>query len=307
MKRKLILLLLAIVTSLVIAGAAAAQEETPSQTSVTTIMDVVESDERLTTFKALVEAAILADNLNEDGPFTVFAPTNEAFAAFEEIAAASGLNMTDVLLYHVVNGQYNAAALAGRSSLTTLEGEHLFFNSTDDALSINQAATVAIADIQTSNGVLHIIDRVLLPSTVQKGNPGATIMDVLAEDGRFETFINLLTTANLDEMLNNTNDSFTVFAPTDEAFARAPESLIEFWTADPEGELNTILTYHIVGDALRSNQIATDTYIPTWEGRPLIVTFNDEDGLRLNGRSFVTADIMAANGVIHAVDAALIP
>jgi len=307
MKRKLILLLLAIVTSLVMTGAAAAQEEAPAQTSVTTIMDVVETDERLSTFQTLVEAAILADNLNEDGPFTVFAPTNEAFAAFEEMAAESGLNMTDVLLYHVVNGRYDAAALAGRSSLTTLEGERLFFNSTNDTMSINQVATVSIADIQTTNGVLHIIDRVLLPSTVQKGNPGATIMDVLAEDGRFETLINLLTTANLDDMLNNTNDSFTLFAPTDEAFARAPESLIEFWTADPEGELNTILTYHIVGDTLRSHQIATDTYIPTWEGRPLIVTFNDEDGLRLNGRSFVTADMLASNGIVHAVDAVLIP
>jgi uncharacterized surface protein with fasciclin (FAS1) repeats len=270
-------------------------------------MDVIETDERLTDFQILVEAALLADNLDQDGPFTVFAPTDDAFAAFEAMAEESGVDVTDMLLYHVVNGSYNTEALAGRSSLPTLEGERLFFRSTDETVGINQAATVAVADIQTSNGVLHIIDHVLLPSTVQVGNPGVTIMEVLAEDGRFETLINLINSANLDDMLNDANASFTLFAPTDEAFAAAPESLLEEWTADPEGELTTILTYHIVGDPLRSHQIANDTFIPTWEGRPLIVTFDEEDGLRLNGRNLATLDMMAANGIIHAVNEVLLP
>lgn len=306
MKRKLILLLLALVTSLVITGAVAAQEETPTQ-AATTIMDVVETDERLTTFQTLVEAAILADNLNQDGPFTVFAPTDEAFAAFEAMREESGLNLTDVLLYHVVNGRYNAAALTARSNLPTLAGERLYFNDVDDTMKINQMATISVADIQTSNGIVHIIDHVLLPTTVQNGNAEATIMDVLAEDGRFETLTSLLTTAGLDDMLNNPNDTFTLFAPTDEAFADASDSLLEKWTADPEGELNTILTYHIVGDVLYSDQIANDDYIPTWEGRPLRVTFDEQDGLFLNGQSLATPDMLAANGAIHAVDAVLVP
>jgi uncharacterized surface protein with fasciclin (FAS1) repeats len=306
MKQKLMLLLLAIVTSLVMTGAVVAQEETPAQTTATTIMDVVESDERLTTFQTLVEAAVLADNLNEDGPFTVFAPTNEAFAAFEAMAEESGMNVTDVLLYHVANGSYKAAALQGRSNLPTLAGERLYFKSTEDTITINQMATVTLADIQTTNGVIHIIDHVLLPSTVENGNPGVTIMDVLAEDGRFETLISLLNAANFDQTLNNANDTFTLFAPTDEAFAALPDSTIENWMADPDGELSTILSYHIVGDALHSDQVANDNFSPPWEGRPIIGRFNDEDGLFVNGRSMIASDILASNGTIHAVDELLI-
>jgi transforming growth factor-beta-induced protein len=304
MKRKIILLLIALVTSLAFTGIVAAQEETPTRATATTIMNVVETDERLTTFKTLVEAAALADNLNEDGPFTVFAPTDEAFAAFSQ---ESGMNLTNILLYHVVNGNYNAAAVAGRSNLPTLSGERLYFNNVDETLSINQIATISVADIRTSNGIIHIIDRVLLPSAVQVGNAGVTIMEVLAEDGRFETLINLLTAAGLDDTLNNTNDTFTLFAPTDEAFAAAPDFLVEKWTADPEGELNTILSYHIVGDPLYSDQIANDDYIPTWEGRPLIVTFDEQDGLLLNHQSLATADMLASNGIIHAVSEVLVP
>lgn len=309
MKQKIMLLIMALVTSLAITGVVLAQDEAPVQANPTTVMDVIESDERLTTFQTLAEAVVLADNLNEDGPFTVFAPTNEAFAAFEAMAeeSDSDLDLTDILLYHVVNGRYPAAALMGRSNLPTLAGERLYFKSTDGTISINQMATVSVADIQTSNGVIHIIDHVLMPTAVQKGNAGATIMDVLAEDGRFETLIDLLTTAGLDEVLNNANDTFTLFAPTDEAFALAPQSLLDTWKADPEGQLNTILTYHLVGDALHSDQIANDDFIPTWEGRPLIVTYNEEDGLSLRGRHLVTPDMLAANGIIHAVDAVLIP
>ena len=118
---------------------------------------------------------------------------------------------------------------------------------------------------------------------------------------------NCLDSANLQNMLNNTGETFTLFAPTDDAFDAAPDFLIDKWTADPEGELRTILSYHVVGDSLYSDQIANDDYIPTWEGRALRVSYDETDGLFLNGETISTPDIQASNGVIHATNGVLVP
>ena len=349
MNRNSIFLLLALLALGLVAGAGAvrAQEEEPQPQTETetqtqtaqgqTVYDVIRSEPRLESFETLVEAAALDDNLQQDGPFTVFAPTNEAWAAFEAMAAESEATLTDILLYHVLNGEYSASALARRGALPTLAGEHLFIDAREVLfdingspvaglalsqgqatvansanITLNETAKVLRSDIQADNGVVHVIDAVvLLPEegslfASQQGSPEATIAQVLAEDGRFETFLSLAEQAGLLEQLENSAANYTVFAPTDQAFAAAPQELLEQWLSDPQGELQLILSYHIVGDRLGINQIANDRHIPTLEGRSIVVT-RDEEGIYLNGRAIQSANILAANGVIHVVDEVVLP
>lgn len=298
------------------AGSVGAQEEEPqTQTQTTetqTVYDVIQSEPRLEAFEILVEAAALADNLDQDGPFTVFAPADEAWAAFGEMAPESEASLTQILLYHVLNGEYMASTAAGRRALPTLAGEHLFFDDKGEAVILNETAKVIRTDIQAANGVVHVIDAVVpLPEenslfASKQGSPEATIAQVLATDGRFETFLSLAEQAGLVELLENAGANYTLFAPTDEAFVAAPQELVEQWRSDPQGELQTILSYHIVGDRLGINQVATDGHIPTLEGRSLAVT-SDEEGIYLNGRPIQSANILATNGVIHVVDEVILP
>lgn len=295
------------------ATSAAAQQEDPAaqQAELGTIYDVIQSDIRLESFEILVEAVGLADNLDDDGPFTVLAPTNEAWAAFEAMRRETDVTLTDILLYHVVNGEYDALKL--RNSLPTLMGERLLLDAKDDAVVVNDTAKIISADIQASNGVVHVIDTVLSPSREHSlfasglGSTEDTIPKVLAEDGRFETFLSLARQAGLMEMLENPNQNITLFVPSDEAFAALPLELLEEWMADPEGALRTILLFHLVGDQLSINQIATDDVIPTLEGRGLVVTTDENIRVHLHGRAIQSFNILAANGIIHVVDEVLMP
>ena len=126
-------------------------------------------------------------------------------------------------------------------------------------------------------------------------------------DGRFDTFLSLARQAGLADLLDNPGGNFTVFAPTDEAFANVPEEMMDSWLSDPGGALNTILSYHIVTDRLSINQIATDEFIPTLEGRALAVTTDEDVQVYLNGRPVQSFNILAANGVIHVVDEVVLP
>jgi uncharacterized surface protein with fasciclin (FAS1) repeats len=178
---------------------------------------------------------------------------------------------------------------------------------------INESVPVASADIQASNGVVHIIDTVLsFPegNTIEAsdlGSPDKTIVDVLAEDGRFETLVSLLEQAGLSDALQNSSGNYTLFAPTDEAFASADPELVEEWTSDPEGALNTILSYHVVNDRLTINQIANDDYLPTMEGRAIVVDIDEFVRVYLNGRPVQSFNILADNGIIHVVDEVILP
>jgi uncharacterized surface protein with fasciclin (FAS1) repeats len=129
---------------------------------------------------------------------------------------------------------------------------------------------------------------------------------VLAEDGRFTTFLSLLDNANLDVDLDNSAQRYTVFAPTDAAFEKLSDEQMNQIMNDANTR-EAILFYHIVGDMLGINQIATDDYIPTLEGRPLIVTTNNNQQVFINGEQLTTFNIVAANGVVHAVDTVLMP
>ncbi len=255
----------------------------------------------------------LADNLDKDGPFTVFAPTDAAMASFEALRADSDASMTDVALYHIVNGRYSGVALADRSMLTTLLGEQVTITVRRGGIILNandNPVTIITTDIAAENGVVHIIDSVLLPPvnsliTASKGSPEQTIAEVLAADGRFTTLLSLAEKADLQDALADAGRSYTLFAPTDAAFEKLSEEQLNK-LEDPR-ELEILLTYHLVGDRLGINQIATDDLIPTVEGRPLFVTTDESVQVFVNGQPLANFNILAANGVIHVGDSVLMP
>lgn len=330
MKRKTLSLLITVLLGFTLFSAAPtlAQDDGPQETQAQaqgsqTVLDIIRTDPRLESFQLLVQAAGLSDNLAQDGPFTVFAPTNEALAQLDELqksaAVAGDATPTDILLYHIVNGSYTSAAIANQRAIQTLEGSRLFFDVNTDSASgeqttmLNEVGSIVEADIPASNGVVHIVDRLApLPAqgtifSSQVGSAQNTMYEVLAGDGRFDTFLSLVDTAGLEPLLDNPFGRYTLFAPTDEAFNDVPDEMLDGWLADPAGALHTILSYHIVTDRLSINQIATDEYLPTMEGRAIVVTTGEDRQVYLNGSPVQSANMVAANGVIHVVDRVVLP
>ena len=295
---------------LVGAGISSATLVTAQETEQS-VWEVIQANDDLSDFAAWLEAAGLGDNLDRDGPFTVFAPTNAAMAEFEAQAASVTANRTQILLYHIVNGRYNGSAIANFSARPTLLGEQLNINVNGGQIMLNEAINVTTTDINAANGVVHIVDTILLPPTnslltATQGSRDMTLDEVLAEDGRFTTFLARLEQAGLLDDLANAGQNYTVFAPTDAAFDELTEDQVDAWLNDPD-ELETLLSYHLVGDQLGINQIATDEFIPTVEGRSLFVSVDENDRVFINGRPLDEVNIVAANGVIHVVETFLTP
>ncbi len=133
-----------------------------------TIVDIAVADGRFTTLVAALQAAELVDTLSGEGPFTVFAPTDDAFAALPDgtldtlLADPSG-DLTNILLYHVVSGAVMAETVVTLDSADTVFGEAVSIEVVDSGVVLNGSVNVIITDIEASNGVIHVIDAVLLP------------------------------------------------------------------------------------------------------------------------------------------------
>jgi uncharacterized surface protein with fasciclin (FAS1) repeats len=141
-------------------------------------------------------------------------------------------------------------------------------------------------------------------TTAADGDAAAgTIVDVAVADGRFTTLVEAVTAAGLAGTLSG-EGPFTVFAPTDDAFAALPEGTLETVLADPEGQLTDILTHHVVAGALSAEDVLVETSIETLQGGALTVT---SDPPMVNDANIVVTDVQASNGVIHVIDAVLLP
>ena len=296
-----------------IAGAAPVAEFEPN------IMDIAAADDRFDTLEAAVKAANLADALAAPGNLTVFAPTDDAFAKLPAelinslLADPSGA-LTQILLYHVVPGSFGSADVLASASLNTLQGSDLAVSLRDGKPYVNDSQII-ITDIQAKNGIIHVIDAVMvppvsLPDTAMEemsdksGLP--TIAEIAIADGRFDTLVAALSAAGLAETFLQPGN-YTVFAPTDDAFAALPAGTVETLLADPQGLLTTILLYHVVGDELSRDQLATDDTVPTLEGRNLVVNRDGSNIIDISGAKLLITDIQASNGTIHVIDSVLIP
>jgi len=263
-------------------------------------MDIVETAAATAGFATLVaavEAAGLVEALQAEGPFTVFAPSDEAFAALPagtlDALLADPTALAEVLTYHVVEGRVFARDLDGVVSSETLAGFPVLFDLADGA-KINSSNIVA-TDILTTNGVIHVIDEVLLPPTLD-------IVETAVAAG-FNTLATALTAANLVDALK-ADGPFTVFAPTDAAFAALPEGALESLLADT-GALTDVLLYHVVAGQIFSGNLTDGATAETLQGQSITVDLSD--GVKIDNASVSVADIITRNGVIHVIDAVLLP
>jgi len=275
------------------------EEEELPETGAPTIVDIAVADGRFNTLVAAVTAADLAGTLSSEGPFTVFAPTDDAFAALPEGTVEALLNdiptLTNILLYHVVPGSVMAADVVELSYAETAAGIPVKVTVENGNVFINEAQVI-ITDIEASNGVIHVIDSVILP-------PG-DIIETAVADGRFTTLAAALTAADLIETLKG-EGPFTVFAPTDDAFAALPEGTVEALLNDIPA-LTDILLYHVSPGRLFAADVLAEETLPTAQGKNLTVSLNMGNAF-VNDSQIIITDILTSNGVIHVIDAVMLP
>ncbi len=256
-------------------------------------------------FSILVEAltkADLATTLSQAGTYTVFAPTNAAFTALFTQLGVSGIDqlsgdaLRPILLYHVLGSKAVSTGLSSGyvSTLSPAVGGRFVSLKVDVAsgVKLNSATNVTSADIQASNGVIHVIDKVLLPPTVA---------DLAVANSSFTTLVSALSGAGLVPALSDPAGTFTVFAPTNDAFAQL--------TSVPE-DLKPILLYHVLGSTVYASQVPTGyaKTLSAYMSQPMDIYLNTASGVKINNSaSVVLADVVGTNGVIHVIDKVLLP
>ena len=268
------------------------------------IFQVIENSEAHNTLETAILASGLEETLANDGPFTVFAPTDDAFSlipaeVLETLLADPSQGLTDVLLNHVVSGTAMSTDLADGMMITTLQGTEIIISSNDDVVMIGNAMVVT-ADITADNGVVHVINAILMPDM-----PTNSIFDIIENSEVHNTLEAAIVAAGLDETLSN-DGPFTVFAPTDDVFSVIPAGVLETLLADPTGLLTDILLNHVVSGTAMSTDLADGMMITTLQGTEIIISSND-DVVMIGNAMVVTADITADNGVVHVINAILMP
>merc|ERR1712099_105867 len=217
----------------------------------------------------------------------------------EELLARADL--ADILQYHVISGQVLSSDLEATQDVTTLTGDPLTVTS-DGTTVMAGPATVVIADVLCSNGVIHAIDAVLLPPAPAP----PSIVDTAVANGAFTVLVEALQQADLVDALSGPGP-FTVFAPTDDAFTALLQALNT--TKDEllaRTDLATILQYHVINGQVLSSDLAPTQDVTTLSGDSLTVT-NDGTTVMAGPATVVMADVVCSNGVIHAIDAVLLP
>jgi transforming growth factor-beta-induced protein len=307
-------LLLVGILSLILAACAGTAEPQPTEqpaepteVMAPSIVEIAVEDGRFETLVAALQASGLDQSLEGDGPFTVFAPTDDAFAKLPEGTVEALLGdipqLTNILLYHVVNGEFFASDVINLEMAETMFGESVSIAVDGDSVMINDAQ-VLITDIEASNGVIHVIDSVLLPTPASAETPAMSIVELAAEDGRFSTLVAALGAAGLDQALEG-EGPFTVFAPTDDAFAQLPEGTVAALLEDIPA-LTNILTYHVVNGQVLAEDVAGLSIAETLQGQFLEISA-DASSVMIDGADVMVADILASNGVIHVIDRVLLP
>jgi len=293
------------------------------------IVSIASNNENFSTLVQAVQAADLVETLQGEGPFTVFAPTNEAFAQLPDGLVEFLLQpenkdlLTDLLTYHVVSGNVTSDQLE-TGTVEALNGE-LMIDVSEESVSVNDANVVQ-ADVEASNGVIHAVNQVLLPEgiveTIQSRMENAAnasspeqsesaqveesknIVTIASNNENFSTLVQAVQAADLVETLQG-EGPFTVFAPTNQAFAKLPDGLVEFLLQpDNKDLLVDVLTYHVVPGNVTSNQLETGTVEALGGGIAVAVSGNK---VIVNNASVIQADVEASNGVIHAVNQVLLP
>lgn len=264
------------------------------------------SDGRFKTLAKALTSAGLVETLQSDGPFTVFAPTDEAFGKLPTGVVSSLLKpenseeLGNILKYHVLAGSVRLAGALEAKDAKTITGESISVTFSDGMIKVNES-TLINSDIQCSNGTIHVIDSVLLPP-----RPETDLVAIAKRSGKFNTLLAAVQAAGLSDTLSGASE-ITILAPTDEAFSKLPEGTLEsLLKPGNKKTLQKILAMHVLNGKVSAGDALNAKKAVSFSGEPL--TFKVEDGLlKVNSSTIVSTDIVADNGVIHVIDSVLLP
>ena len=281
----------------------------PTSNLVDTAIEAGSFDTLISVLQATGLDTVLAD---ETQKFTVFAPTDAAFAMIDpetiNLLLENPDTLAEILLQHVVTSEVSspvAYALNGTSALTASGAEIPISIDTEiDTLNFG-GATVTARDIYASNGVIHVLDTVVV-ADVQLPTPLGSLSDVASGNDKFTTLVSALQATGLDTVLDDPEGSFTVFAPTDEAFASVDPSVLIPILADPVA-MENLLLYHVYPGTVLQDQAQSiansDTNIVTMvNGDTAAFSIGSDSNLYINKSRVSLTDVVADNGVIHVVD-----
>ncbi|HEX5661528.1 MAG TPA: fasciclin domain-containing protein [Polyangiales bacterium] len=259
--------------------------------SLPSIVEIALADSRFTTLAAAVQRAGLVTTLTGPGPLTVFAPTNDAFAKLPAgtLDALSVDQLKGVLTYHAVNGRAVSSSLKS-GPVDTLAELSAFVTVSGGSVKVNDA-NVTTADVQASNGVVHVIDTVLLPPN---------LVEAAQYAGSFTTLVSAVGTAGLAEALSDETASLTVFAPTDAAFAALPPGTLAGLSTT---ELADVLKYHVLPTEVLSTQLTAGAVNTLLTGKQVTISLTPSP--KVNDANIIIKDVRTTNGVIHAIDKVL--
>ncbi len=289
-----------------------------------TAADIVDTAIGAGNFKTLITAvqkAGLESSLRKGNNLTVFAPTDAAFAALpkgtlEKLIQPNNKGaLTQILTFHVLPKEVLGANLdrvKSKTNFETLNGANLTFEKRGAKIG---NARIVTRDILTDNGVIHVIDAVLLPPNLPKLNDAeasearadGNLVEVAQGAGQFKTLIKAVQTAGLAKTLMG-DGPFTVFAPNDEAFAKLGHTVSDLLKPENRGTLTSILTYHVLPtEVLAANvlRLQDGAHVKTVNGKT--VRIRNKGTLRVNNSRIIATDFLASNGVIHVIDSVLMP
>ncbi len=284
-------------------------DDKTTEPQMKSIVEIASSDNNYSTLVAALIKADLVSTLSTDGPFTVFAPTNAAFEMLFETLNVNGIEdlsaeaLKPILLYHVMSGKAMSTDISTGyyetlSAATTDNKGMVIYAMVDGMVKINNSAMVSTADVEATNGVVHVIDKVILPPTV---------VDIALQNANFSTLVAAVVKAGLVNALSATGP-FTVFAPTNAAFENAFVALGVSGLDDLSAEaLTPILLYHVVPDNVLASEVATGM-VPTLNTESNISVSVSAQGVMLdNSANVIATDVQGSNGVIHVIDGVILP
>jgi uncharacterized surface protein with fasciclin (FAS1) repeats len=271
------------------------------------IVDTAIAAGKFKTLAAALTAADLVNTLKGPGPFTVFAPTDDAFAKLPAgtvdtlVKPENKAALANILTYHVVAGNVKAADVVKLKYAQTVQGGDVKIAVSGSEVTLNGGVKVIQTDIVCTNGVIHVIDAVL-------ATPPADVIETAKAAGSFSTLLAAVDAAELTATLKG-KGPFTIFAPTNAAFAALPAGTVDnLLKPENKTQLQNVLKYHVVAGKVRSDKVVTLTTTPTLLPMKDVTIKVDGGNVFLNGDTKVSAvDVDSSNGVIHVIDKVLLP
>lgn len=271
------------------------------------IVQLAERDADLSTLVAALSAGKLVSTLEGTGPFTVFAPSNKAFARIQknklnQLLANQQL-LDQLLEYHVLSGDFSMRDLMSAKVVKTLEKEDVVVHSIGNAIMVNNADVTA-ADQEATNGVVHVVDNVLVPPDFPMALYSEDIVELAESQPDLSTLVAALVAGKLTSTLSGAGP-FTVFAPTNEAFAKIPAADLQKLLQNPT-KLDKVLEYHVLAGRFNMRDLMAVQSVATLEGDKVSVSGSGSI-IKVNNAKVIKADVGATNGVVHLIDTVLMP